>query len=107
MLQAARELESQDGIHCNLTLLFSFAQVGIMDILYCSGNAGKIISKPANYTQGWASVLSKRTFHSFRSFRSFRSFAFFYKERTVLCFFRSFAFFYKERSILSVLLRSL
>ncbi len=25
--QAARELESQHGIHCNLTLLFSFAQV--------------------------------------------------------------------------------
>ena len=26
MLQAARELESQDGIHCNLTLLFSLEQ---------------------------------------------------------------------------------
>ena len=28
--QAARELESKYGIHCNLTLLFSFAQVIII-----------------------------------------------------------------------------
>ena len=25
-IQAARELEQEDGIHCNLTLLFGFAQ---------------------------------------------------------------------------------
>jgi transaldolase len=25
-IQAARELEKEDGIHCNLTLLFGFAQ---------------------------------------------------------------------------------
>ncbi len=29
-LQAAKVLESEDGIHCNLTLLFSFAQVQIV-----------------------------------------------------------------------------
>lgn len=31
-IQAARVLESEHGIHCNLTLLFSFVQVYVLHI---------------------------------------------------------------------------